>query len=50
MVQQNVPAGGQTTLAFRVEHLKVPDFWGQKAKDNEGPEAKISEAVCNTDE
>jgi len=48
VVQQNVPAGGQTTLPFRVEHLKVPDFWGQKAKDNEGPEAKISEAVCDS--
>jgi hypothetical protein len=34
VVQQNVPAGGQTTLAFRVEQSKVPDFWGQKAKDN----------------
>jgi hypothetical protein len=34
VVQQNVPAGGQPTLAFRVEQSKVPDFWGQKAKDN----------------
>jgi hypothetical protein len=33
VVQQNVPAGAQTTLAFRVEQSKVPDFWGQKAKD-----------------
>jgi hypothetical protein len=32
-VVQNVPAGAQTTLAFRVEQLKIPDFWGQKAKD-----------------
>jgi hypothetical protein len=32
VVQQNVPAGAQTTLAFRVEQSKVPDFWGQKAK------------------
>jgi len=30
---QNVPAGAQTTLAFRVEQLKIPEFWGQKAKD-----------------
>jgi hypothetical protein len=30
VVQQNVPAGTQTTLAFRVEQSKVPDFWGQK--------------------
>jgi hypothetical protein len=33
VVQQNVPAGAQTTLAFRVEQSKIPDFWGQKAKD-----------------
>jgi hypothetical protein len=32
-VQQNIPAGFQTTLAFKVEQLKVPDYWGQKAKD-----------------
>jgi hypothetical protein len=32
-VVQNVPAGAQTTLAFRVEQSKLPDFWGQKAKD-----------------
>jgi hypothetical protein len=32
-VVQNVPAGAQTTLAFRVEQPKIPDFWGQKAKD-----------------
>jgi hypothetical protein len=32
-VVQNVPAGDQTTLAFRVEQLKIPDFWCQKAKD-----------------
>jgi hypothetical protein len=31
--QQNVPARAQTTLAFKVEQSKVPDFWGQKAKD-----------------
>ena len=31
-VVQNVPAGAQTTLAFRVEQSKIPDFWGQKAK------------------
>jgi hypothetical protein len=34
VVQQNVPARAQTTLAFRVEQSKVPEFWGQKAKDN----------------
>jgi hypothetical protein len=35
MVQQNVPAGTQTTLAFKVEQSLVPDYWGggQKAKD-----------------
>jgi hypothetical protein len=33
VVQQNVPAGAQTTLAFRVEQSKILDFWGQKAKD-----------------
>ena len=33
VVQQNVPAEAQTTLSFRVEQSKVPDFWGQKAKD-----------------
>jgi hypothetical protein len=33
VVQQNVPAGAQTTLAFRVEQSKIPDFWGRKAKD-----------------
>ncbi len=33
VVQQNVPAGAQTTLAFREEQSKIPDFWGQKAKD-----------------
>ncbi len=32
-VVKNVPAGAQTTLAFRVEQSKIPDFWGQKAKD-----------------
>jgi len=32
-VQQNVSAGTQTTLAFKVEQSKVPDYWGQKAKD-----------------
>ncbi len=32
-VIQNVPAGAQTTLAFRVDQLKIPEFWGQKAKD-----------------
>jgi hypothetical protein len=32
VVQQNVPAGGQTTLAFRLEQSKVPDFWGAESK------------------
>jgi hypothetical protein len=32
-VLQNVPAGAQTTLAFRVDQSKIPEFWGQKAKD-----------------
>jgi hypothetical protein len=31
-VVQNVTAGAQTTLAFRVEQSKIPDFWGQKSK------------------
>ena len=34
VVQQNVPAGAQTMLAFRVEQSKIPDFWGQEAKDS----------------
>jgi hypothetical protein len=33
VVQQNVPAGAQTTFAFKVQQSKVPDYWGQKAKD-----------------
>jgi hypothetical protein len=33
VVQQNIPAGVKTMLAFKVEKSKVPDFWGQKAKD-----------------
>ncbi len=33
VVQQNVPAGTQTTLAFKVEQSKVPEFFGQKGKD-----------------
>ncbi len=32
-VVQNLLAGAQTTLAFRVEQSKIPDFWGQKAMD-----------------
>ncbi len=32
-VIQNVAAGAQTTLAFRVDQSKIPEFWGQKAKD-----------------
>ena len=30
---QYMLAGAQTTLAFRVDQSKIPDFWGQKAKD-----------------
>ncbi len=33
VLQQNFPAGFQSMLAFKVEQSKVPDFWGQKAKD-----------------
>jgi hypothetical protein len=33
VVQQNIPAGAQMTLAFKVGQSKVPDYWGQKAKD-----------------
>ncbi len=33
VVQQNLPAGAQMMLAFKVEQSKVPDFWGQKLKD-----------------
>jgi len=32
-VVQNVPAGAQTTLAFKVEQSKVPEYFGQKSKD-----------------
>jgi hypothetical protein len=32
-VVQNVPAGAQKTLHFRVEQSNIPDFWGQKAQD-----------------
>ncbi len=32
VLQQNVPAGTQTMLSFKVEQSKVPDYWGQKAK------------------
>ncbi len=32
-VLQNVPAGAQTTLAFRVDQSKIPEFGGQKSKD-----------------
>jgi len=31
-VVQNVPAGAQTTLAFRVEQLKIPDFGAKKQR------------------
>jgi hypothetical protein len=33
VVQQNVPAGTQTMLAFKVEQSKVPEFLEQKGKD-----------------
>jgi hypothetical protein len=32
-VVQNVPAGAQTTLAFKVEQSKIPEYFGQKNKD-----------------
>ncbi len=32
VVQQQVPASAQTTLAFKVEQSKVPEFFGQKGK------------------
>ena len=31
-VIQNVPAGAQTTLAFRVDQSKIPEFWGRKSR------------------
>ncbi len=36
VVPANVPAGqaAQTTLAFKVEQSKIPEFYGQKCKDN----------------
>ena len=33
VVQQNVPVGTQTMLAFKVELSKVPDYLWQKAKE-----------------
>jgi hypothetical protein len=33
VVQQNITAGAQTTLAFKVEQSRVPEYWGQKSKD-----------------
>ncbi len=33
VVQQNIPAGAQTMLAFKVEQSKVPELYGQKGKD-----------------
>jgi hypothetical protein len=33
VVQKNVPAGAKTMLAFKVEQLKVPEFFRQKCKD-----------------
>jgi hypothetical protein len=33
VVQQQVPAGTQTILAFKVEQSKVPEFFRQKGKD-----------------
>ena len=32
-VVQNVPAGAQATLAFKVEQSKIPEYFGQKNKD-----------------
>ncbi len=32
-IQQQVPAGAHTTLAFKVLQTKVPEFFRQKAKD-----------------
>ncbi len=28
------PTAGQTTLAFKVEQSKIPEYFGQKGKDN----------------
>jgi hypothetical protein len=28
------PAAGQTTLAFKVEQSKIPEYFSQKGKDN----------------
>ncbi len=33
VVQQQAQAGTQTTLAFRVEQSKIPEFFSQKSKD-----------------
>jgi len=33
VVQQNFPSGAQTTLTFKVEQSKVPEFFGQRGKD-----------------
>ena len=33
-VVQNVPAGAQATLAFKVEQSKIPEYFGQKSKDS----------------
>jgi hypothetical protein len=33
VVQQQVQAGAQTRLAFKVEQSKVPEFFGQKIKN-----------------
>jgi hypothetical protein len=33
-VQLNAPTGAQMTLAFKVEQSKIPEFYGQKSKDN----------------
>jgi hypothetical protein len=34
VVQLNAPTGAQMTLAFKVEQSKIPEFYGQKSKDN----------------
>ena len=33
-VVQNIPAGAQATLAFKVEQSKIPEYFGQKSKDS----------------
>jgi hypothetical protein len=33
-VPPTAPGAAQTTLAFKVEHSKIPEYFGQKGKDN----------------